>query len=81
MPDVNREPPNENHDQSLVFRKDKWSKNESRQWLEGEGYFTDGYDETENQHRWRQYDTNSDKFEYRMSERGEGIKAVYAIKK
>jgi len=81
MPDVGREPPDKNHDQSLVFQKEKWAKSEAKEWLENEGYYTDGYDETDNQHRWRQYNTDSDKFKYRMSERGDGVKAVYAVKK
>lgn len=81
MPDVNRQPPNENHDQSMLFDKEKWTKKESRQWLKDNGYYVDGYDEGKEKHHWRQYQPDNDNFRYRVVERGDGIEAIYGILK
>lgn len=81
MPDVNRKPPDNNHDQSMLFDKEKWTRQESKDWLKDHDYYTDGYDEGETRHRWRQYNTDRSKFKYRNSGRGNGITAIYGIKK
>jgi hypothetical protein len=71
MPVVNREAPDKDHVQSVVFSKEFWTEETSREWLEahkdsttGNPYFTDGLDQNENQLRWRQFDPNADKFNY-----------------
>jgi hypothetical protein len=55
----------------MRFNKaDGWTKAQSRKWVEDHDGFTDGYEETipgktdEGQHRWRQYDPESAKFDY-----------------
>ena len=82
MPDVGRTAPYEKHDQSLQFKKSSWTKESSRKWLQDNDYFTDGYDEGETIHRWRQYNPESDRFKYRMRNVDEdGVKAVFGIPK
>jgi ATP-dependent protease ClpP protease subunit len=49
----------------MRFEKAKWSKDASRKWVKDHDGFTDGYEETENEHRWRQYDPDSEHFHYR----------------
>lgn len=66
MPNVNRSAPNENHVQSVLFYKIAgWTVASSRKWVTDHDYFTDGLDETETQFRWRQYDQDKNKFNYR----------------
>lgn len=81
MPDVDRKAPDEAHDQSMIFSKDDWTKAEARDWLKDHDYYTDGYDETNRSHRFRQYNPEPDKFKYRNDDRGQGITAVYAVPK
>ena len=71
MPTVNRQPPDKNHTQSVVFNKEFWTEGTSKEWLKahkdsttGNPYFTDGLDQNETQLRWRQFDPNSEKFNY-----------------
>ena len=71
MPDVNRQPPDKDHTQSVVFSKEFWTEDTSREWLKahkdsttGNSYFTDGLDQSETQLRWRQFDPNNNKFNY-----------------
>lgn len=69
MPDVGRTAPEKTHTQSVVFWKDaNWTEATSRTWVENHGYYTDGLDETDTQYRWRQYDPDSEKFDYRNQE-------------
>ena len=44
--------------QSVRFDKEKWSKAEAVKWCREHKYITSGYDETENQHRFRQFNPN-----------------------
>ncbi len=81
MPDVDREAPNRNHTQSVLFRKDEWTRAESREWLVEHDHFTDGYEETENLHRWRQYQPDAGRFRYRNEQIGDGITLVLAFRK
>ena len=76
MPIVNRIAPDEQHVQAIIFAKGKWTEAQSRDWLREHDYYTDGYDESESYHRWRQYDPNSDKFSYRTKEIDEGLKLI-----
>lgn len=65
MPRVERKAPNKVHVQSVMFRKaDNWTKKRAVNWLEKNGRFTDGHHETETMHRFRQYDSQSEKFQY-----------------
>lgn len=69
MPEVGRQAPNKQHTQSVVFEKDAdWTEASSRKWCEDHDYYTDGFDETDTQYRWRQYDPDADKFNYRNQE-------------
>lgn len=68
MPTVNRQAPDKTHTQSMRFRKPQWTKDESKKWVVEHDGFIDGYDETENEHRWRQYDPDYEKFDYRTLE-------------
>ncbi len=66
MPNVGRSAPNKSHTQSVLFSKDTgWSKAGSKKWVKDHDNFTDGYEETDSLHRWRQYDPNGEKFRYR----------------
>jgi hypothetical protein len=65
MPDVGRKAEGE-HTQSVLFAKAAgWTKASSRRWCKDHDYYTDGYDETGESIRWRQYDPDSEKFRYR----------------
>ena len=65
MPNVGRKA-EKNHTQSVVFeKKADWTEASSRKWMEEHDYFTDGLDETESSFRWRQYDPDDGKFDYR----------------
>lgn len=76
MPNVNRTAPDKQHVQSLVFSKEyNWTRDKARKWALDNKYFTDGYDETENSHRFRQYDPQAKRFTYRYKKFGEGITA------
>lgn len=76
MPNVGRQGRG-NHTQSVVFDKAQdWTKAKSGAWLDEHGYFTDGYDETETAHRWRQVDPDGRKFRYRTKALGSGISLV-----
>jgi len=69
MPKVGREAPNEEHTQSVVFEKDAgWTEESSKKWCEEHDYYTDGFDETKTQYRYRQYDPDYEKFDYRKQE-------------
>ena len=66
MPNVGRNAPNKSHTQSVLFSKNAgWSKAGSKKWVKDHDNFTDGYEETDSLHRWRQYDPNGEKFRYR----------------
>ena len=66
MPEVNRKAPEGKvHTQSMRFKKDKWTKTEAEKWVKEHDGYIDGYDEALNEHRFRQYDPEDDKFEYR----------------
>ena len=76
MPNVGRKAEGA-HTQSVLFEKSEgWTKTKSRDWLEEHNYYTDGYDETDEHHRWRQYDPEEDKFNYRNTGIGDGITLV-----
>lgn len=64
--------------QSVLFYKDKWTMEQSRQWLLKNGFKTAKVDVTENLYRWRQLppDGFSD---YRMGKNIHGIRFVYGI--
>lgn len=65
MPAVGRKASG-NHTQSVVFFKAAgWTEANSRAWCKSHGYRTDGHDENETQHRWRQYDMDPNQFRYR----------------
>src|SRR4030042_741408 len=69
MPKVGREAPNEEHTQSVVFEKSAgWTEESSKKWCEEHDYYTDGFDETKTQYRYRQYDPDYEKFDYRKQE-------------
>ncbi len=70
MPDVGRKAPEgKQHTQSVLFEKSAdWTEASSRTWCEEHDYYTDGLDETETQFRWRQYDPDDGKFDYRNNE-------------
>jgi hypothetical protein len=84
MPAVERKGPNSPHFQSIIFSKENaWTKASSRKWLERNKHFTDGFHETETSFRWRQYDPEKDKFNYRTKEFNDShpISAVLALPK
>jgi ATP-dependent Clp protease protease subunit len=82
MPNVEREAPDEEHTQSVVFEKSAdtpkstgcfaesadWTEASSKKWCEEHDYFTDGMDENKTQFRYRQYDPDYEKFVYRNQE-------------
>lgn len=65
MPTVGRKAPNKQHTQSVHFAKEFWTKQKSKDWCKDNSYYTDGYDERETEHAWRQYDPEGEKFRYR----------------
>jgi len=82
MPTVNRQAPNKRHTQSWLFSREKgWTAINSRQWLQERGKYTDGHHKTATYHRWRQYDPDDDRFEYRNQDRKNGKRAIVGIPK
>ena len=81
MPNVGRKAKNEEHVQSVLFDKDKWTKDGARDWLKEHKYYSDGLDETESLYRFRQYDPDADKFRYRNKAVGKGITFVMGYPK
>jgi HK97 family phage prohead protease len=66
MPTVGRHASKDGHTQSVIFYKEaNWTKESSRKWCKNHDYYTDGFDENDTQFRWRQYDPQDDKFDYR----------------
>jgi len=68
MPNVGRNAPDKEHTQSVCFYKDKWSESSSKKWCKDHEYYVDGFEETDNLYRYRQYDPNDNKFRYRNQE-------------
>jgi hypothetical protein len=81
MPNVGRKPPDKAHEQSIVFEKDEWKEPAARAWCKSHGYYTDGMDEMENTYRFRQFDPDAGKFNYRNKAVGKGITFVLAFPK
>lgn len=84
MPKVDRTypKPGQYHYQTIIFPKDKWSKEESEQWLKDHESYTDGYHETDDYHRWRQFDPEDDRFNYFYKTIAEdGVKANVGVPK
>lgn len=67
MPNVNRKAEEgKAHTQSVVFEKESnWTESTSKDWVKKHDFYDDGLDETETQYRWRQYDPDESKFDYR----------------
>lgn len=81
MPNVGRQAKGK-HTQSVVFEKAAgWTEAASRAWCKDHGYFTDGHDESNTQHRWRQYDDNKKQFRYRADiiEKKDGKTSIMLI--
>lgn len=67
MPDVGRKAPEgKTHTQSMRFKEAQWTKSDSKKWVKGHDGYVDGYERSENEHRWRQYDPDNSKFHYRQ---------------
>jgi predicted RNA-binding Zn-ribbon protein involved in translation (DUF1610 family) len=84
MPDVNRKAPNKYHWQTILFPKDvdDWKKEEAREkWLVDHDCIKSGYHETAHYHRYRQYDPESDKFNYFHKTIDENVNAVCGVPK
>lgn len=81
MPDVNRPPPDRQHVSSVIFDADKYSKAESRRWLEKHDYHTDGYEKRGSEHWWKQRNNNTEKFRYRRKNIDDGIDLLIAYPK
>jgi HK97 family phage prohead protease len=65
MPEVGRKA-EKDHTQSVILYKDTgWTEKSSRKWCKDHDYYTDGMDETDLSWRFRQYDPQPDKFDYR----------------
>ena len=72
-PATGRKAPDQTHAQSIVFDKDKFTKDQAEAWLKDHERDVDGYDETDTQHRWRQYDPDGERFRYRTVEVADGL--------
>lgn len=64
MPAVGRKASGK-HTQSVLFSKAAWTEERARKWCKDHDYFTDGMDESDDFYRFRQYDPDPAKFEYR----------------
>lgn len=79
MPNVGRKGSGK-HTQSVLFIKTaEWTKETSRSWLVEHKYKTDGHEETDTHHRWRQFDPEAEKFRYRNQSLEGGITLVLAF--
>ena len=84
MPRVNRHytGTEKSHVQSVRFKKDSWTEAEAKNWCKDHDYFVDGFDDSETEYRFRQYDPNSDKFRYMAKESGKaGLYFILGFKK
>lgn len=67
--------------QSLHFDKDKWTKERAINWLLKKNYFTDAFDESKNELRFKQFDHDETRAFRRKGfwSRRRGIRALYSI--
>ena len=80
MPKVRRKTPIKNHIQSILFDKQKYTKQRALRWLKKHNMYSKVLDKTEKYYRFRQYNPNK-KFLYRTIKIGKDILFIYAIKK
>jgi hypothetical protein len=80
MPNVGRKGSG-NHTQSVLFRKDQWTRARAVSWLKEHDYKADGFEQTESLFRFRQVDPEPSKFRYRNNPIGDGITLVLAFPK
>lgn len=78
-PRVGRSAPNKTHAQSVLFDRDLWDESRARRWLNEHDYRIDGLDRAANFLRFRQYDPDKTRFEYRTSFRQGGPKGVSVV--
>lgn len=79
MPNVNRKAPKKFHWQTILFPKKtkKWNDEKNREaWLEKKACIKSGFHETDDYYRYRQYDPESDKFDYFHKQIDEDVKAI-----
>lgn len=84
MPQVDRKTPPREHVQTIIFsKKDGWTESRCKQWLKAHNKFTDGFHETDNHFRYRQYNTDHTKFDYvTVSHKSDaGVKLIQAYPK
>jgi hypothetical protein len=65
MPAVNRKAPNKTHTQSVIFNKKNWTTEKAKSWLKSHSYISKNLDTTDNYYRFRQYDPDEKRFNYR----------------
>jgi hypothetical protein len=92
MPTVHRNAPEKVHWQTVLFPREGWTKKSAESWLKThsnrhplakDGYplYTDGYHETDNFIRFRQFDNDNDKFNYRTQVLKNNIRVVMGYPK
>lgn len=65
--------------QSILFDKDKHSKEQAKSWLKSHGYKDGEPDTTENNYRFRQEEPSKFKNFRTSEEKGDGIKFIYGV--
>lgn len=82
MPTVNRKAPaGKNHTQSVLFKKSEYTEAQAKAWLKSHSMYSDGLDETSNTYRFRQYDPQPSKFDYRTKVISKGLSFILGFPK
>ena len=84
MPNVNRtyKGDTKSYVQSVRFKKDNWTKSEAEKWLSDNDFYSDGFDDQENEYRFRQYDPEASKWHYLTKESGKtGLYFIIGFRK
>ena len=81
MPTVNRKAPDKTHTQSAVFSKAKFDADQARAWCQDHDLTTNGFHETEQSYRFRQYDPDYTRFRYRSKTPKAGVTLVIGYPK
>lgn len=83
MPTIGRTSSKNTYVQSVRFKKDNWTISEAKKWCKDHDYFVDGFDNSETEYRFRQYDPDDSKYSYMQFNTGlpKGIYFIVGYKK
>jgi hypothetical protein len=81
MPDVKRTAPAKTHVQAVLFNKSDWDEKKAKTWLKSHDFKSDGMHITDNYIRFRQYNPEESRFDYRAEGQKDGIVFIFGFLK